>query len=85
MVINDSAGKPYLSVVNDGSMLKLKLLQSSAPDWSVNVDARVIPGLIRVLNTMVDKPSREEIEQAERKRYVTHKTEKIVHHGEEND
>ena len=40
--------KPYLGVEVDETMLKLVLLQYQ-PDWTINIDKRVIPQLIEFL------------------------------------
>lgn len=51
-IINDSNDKPYLSVEIDEKMLKLVLLQYEK-DWTVTMDKRAIPELIKILQKAV--------------------------------
>jgi hypothetical protein len=48
-ILNDTInGMPYIALETDETMLKLVLLQYQ-PDWTINIDKRVIPQLIEFL------------------------------------
>lgn len=44
-------GEAYANVWVEGEMLKINLLLSSAPNWTINIDAKAIPQLIEILET----------------------------------
>lgn len=53
-IIGTPDGKPYLGVEVNDEVLRLVLLQY-APDWTISVDKKVIPDLIKVLQKSLEE------------------------------